>query len=132
MTANLPGLVQSLQFRKGGGVKLVLINSGEYIYLQLTSYVITVQFRMFISIVFESFMEYWIHIDWEKESWFEIKELWLFFFLSPLISDKGVRTIRKNNHAFHYFKLISYYSNHLLSLHSSKDTLDGKHEQTKL
>jgi hypothetical protein len=35
MTANLPGLVQALQFRKGGGVKLVLINSGEYIYLQL-------------------------------------------------------------------------------------------------
>ena len=35
MTANLPGLVQALQFRKGGGVKLGLINSGEYIYLQL-------------------------------------------------------------------------------------------------
>jgi len=31
---------------------------------------------------------------------FEIKELWLFFFLSPLISDKDVRTIRKNNAVF--------------------------------
>jgi hypothetical protein len=36
MTANLPGLVQALQFRKGGGVKLVLINSGEYIYFDLS------------------------------------------------------------------------------------------------